>query len=198
MKNTNNTVNAPASKTAILLDAEREDSRFDYRQAEEIFSRSEAEVYEDCGGFFDNDEPIVTLGYHKAVLAGWKEVRSKAYTGRDGQRYVAKAYVELTFMVGNAELKTRAYGRQFNSFTIQMNKAYKGLFNYTKATEALNSLVGKYVDIWVEYNDVLGELQAEYYDKAAYARYRAEKNQADAAQIRGGSKNRPTENKVCK
>lgn len=197
MKKTNTSVNAPETKTAILLDAEREDSKFDYRQAEEIFSRSEAEAYEDRGGFFDDEAPVVELGYHKAVLIGWEEVRSKAYCGRDGQRYEAKAYLSLTFMVGNAELKTRAYGKQFNSFKIQMNKAYRGLFDYTPAKEALGKLVGKNVDIWVQYNDVLGELQADYYDKEAYARYRAERNQVDASSIRGGSKNRPTEKKAC-
>jgi len=180
---------------AVLLDAEREDSKFDYRRSEEIFSRSEAEAYEDLGGFFEDEEGIISLGHHKAVYLRSEVERARTYVGRDGQTYEQKAYLKMTFEVEGKEFTTRAYRPQFNSFKIQANQKFHGIFAYTKESQALEELVGQTFDIWVIYNDMIRELQADFYDKAAYAARKAE--QAKAGFVRGGY-GRPTENKATR
>ena len=180
---------------AVLLDAEREDSKFDYRRSEEIFSRSEAEAYEDLGGFFEDEEGVISLGHHKAVYLRSEVERAKTYVGRDGQTYEQKAYLKMTFEVEGKEFTTRAYRMHFNSFKIQANQKFHGIFTYTKESQALEELVGQTFDIWVTYNDMIRELQADFYDKAAYAARKAE--QAKAGFVRGGY-GRPTENKATR
>jgi len=191
----NSAVNAPASSVAVRLDAEREDSKFDYRRSEEIFSRSEAEAYEDLGGFFEDDEGVISLGHHKAVYLRSEVERARTYVGRDGQTYEQKAYLKMTFEVEGKEFTTRAYRMHFNSFKIQANQKFHGIFTYTKESQALEELVGQTFDIWVVYNDMIRELQADFYDKAAYAARKAE--QAKAGFVRGGY-GRPTENKATR
>jgi len=196
MKKTNNTVNAPATKTAILLDAEREDSKFDYRQAEDILSVSEVEAYEEGKGFFDDEAPIVELGYHKAVFTGWEEVKEAWKTARDGSRYLSKAYLKMKFSVKGLEFESRAYAKNFSSFQRQMNAKHHGIFNYTKCKQALNDLVGTEVDIWVVWNDTLNEEQAEFFDREAWAARKREQAQVGADSVKSGNK-RSTENKAC-
>lgn len=189
-------INAPATQTAIRLDAEREDSKFDGRQATEIFSQSEVEAYEDRGDFFEDEAPVVSLGHHKAIFLGYEVEKAKAYTGRDGQRYEAKAYLKMHFSVDGVELVSRLYRAGMDSFKRNVNKAYKGLFIYTPEKAAMETLRGKQIDIWVKYNDMLNELQAEYYDVEAYKKYKAE--QAKAAYVRRTGTNRDTENKATR
>lgn len=189
-------INAPATQTAIRLDAEREDSKFDGRQATEIFSQSEAEAYENRGDFFDDEDPVVTLGYHKAIFLGYDVEAAKAYTGRDGERYETKAYLKMRFSVDGVEFVSRLYRAGMDSFKRNINKAYKGLFTYTPEKKAMELLVGEQIEIWVKYNDMLNELQAEYYDVEAYRAYKAEK--AKAAHIRRTGTNRVTENKATR
>lgn len=191
----NSAVNAPASSVAVRLDAEREDSKFDYRRSEEIFSRSEAEAYEDLGGFFEDEEGVISLGHHKAVYLRSEVERARTYVGRNGQTYEQKAYLKMTFEVEGKEFTTRAYRMHFNSFKIQANQKFHGIFTYTKESQALEELVGQTFDIWVVYNDMIRELQADFYDKAAYAARKAE--QAKAGFVRGGY-GRPTENKATR
>jgi len=188
-------INAPATTTAVRLDAEREDSKFDYRRSEEIFSRSEAEAYEDLGGFFEDEAGVISLGRHKAVYLRSEVERARTYVGRDGQTYEQKAYLKMTFGVEGKEFTTRAYRMQFNSFKIQANQKFHGIFTYTPESKALDELVGQTFDIWVIYNDMIRELQADFYDKAAYAARKAK--QAQAGNIRGGY-GRPTENKATR
>ena len=183
---------------AILLDAEREDSKFDYRQSEDILSTSEVEAYEEGKGFFDDEEePAVTLGHHRAMFTKWEEVKETTKTARDGSRYVSKAYLKLTFMVNGTEFNSRCYGKAFESFKMNVNATHHGIFNYTKSSKVLDLLVGEFIDIWVIWNDTLNELQAEFFDRAAWEAKRARKAQVAADSVRG-SYGRPTENKATR
>lgn len=198
MKTSNNNINAPASKTAILLDAEREDSKFDFRRADEIFSMSEAEAYEQTDTFTLDESEVITLGHHKAVFLGHEIVDGKAITGRDGERYVTKAYLKMKFLVDGVQLESRLYRKNFDiSFKKNINEAFRGLFKYTPESAALKFLEGKQIDIWVVWNDVLGELQAEYFDREAWEAERKERAKV-GAETRRGSNSRPTENKATR
>lgn len=181
---------------AVLLDAEREDSKFDYRRSEEIFNRSEVEAYEQGKDLIDDDEaPVFELGYHKAYFKAYESVKGKISVGRDGQRYESAPYVKFTFTVNGADFTTRAYEKGFESFKRQMNKTHNGIFQYTRTSQALETLMGCPVDIWVKWNDVLNELQADFYDVEAYKAYKAK--QAQIGNVRGGY-GRPTENKATR
>lgn len=195
----NDRLNAPATKTAVRLDAEREDSRFDGRHADSIFSKTEAEAYEDCGSPLD-DSPVVELGYHKAKIEGFEVVRSIGYTDKDGNKCVKQGYVKLTLAVENGEtFETRLYRKGpagIDSFKIQVNKAFHGLFNYTPESKGFESMVGERIDVWVKYNDMLNQLQAEYYDVEAYKQYKAQR--AQAGYVRAGYNTRSTENRATR
>jgi len=189
---------APGTKVGTLLDAERDDSRFDFRQQDEILgSMSEAEAYEVGKDFFDDDPEVVTLGHHKAIFSGWESVRDTWKTARDGSRYLAKAHVVLSFMVDGTELKSRTYSGGFESFKRQMNYSHSGIFKYTPARQALDTLKGETVDIWVIYNDTLNELQAEFFDRKAWEARKAQEAQADPSSRRAGN-GRPTERKATR
>ena len=192
----NSAVNAPASSVAVRLDAEREDSKFDYRRSEEIFSCSEAEAYEQGKDLIDDDEaPVFELGYHKAYFKAYESVKGKISVGQDGQRYESAPYVKFTFTVNGADFTTRAYEKGLKSFKRQMNKTHNGIFEYTRTSQALETLKGCPVDIWIKWNDVLNELQADFYDVEAYKAYKAK--QAQIGNVRGGY-GRPTENKATR
>lgn len=181
---------------AVLLDAEREDSKFDYRRSEEIFSHSEVEAYEQGKDLIDDDEaPVFELGYHKAYFKAYESVKGKISTGQDGQRYESAPYVKFTFTVNGADFTTRAYEKGLKSFKRQMNKTHNGIFEYTRTSQALETLKGCPVDIWIKWNDVLNELQADFYDVEAYKAYKAK--QAQIGNVRGGY-GRPTENKATR
>ena len=197
----NSTVNAPATKNAVLLDAEREDSGFDYRRGEDILSATEAESYEQNDSLLDEDKDEM-VGYHRnAVLIGWENVKGWTETMKDGSQKFHSPYVSLKFDVDGKELVTRAYGPQFKSFKIQANYNYRKLFNWMKDSNALNTLVENHADfeIWVKFNDMLGkngEFQAEYYDREAYIARHPERVKMAPSAIRSGY-NRPTENKAA-
>lgn len=181
---------------AVLLDAEREDSKFDYRRSEEIFSKSEVEAYEQGKDLIDDDEaPVFELGYHKAYFKAYESVKGKISVGQDGQRYESAPYVKFTFTVNGADFTTRAYEKGLKSFKRQMNKTHNGIFEYTRTSQALETLKGCPVDIWIKWNDVLNELQADFYDVEAYKAYKAK--QAQIGNVRGGY-GRPTENKATR
>lgn len=181
---------------AVLLDAEREDSKFDYRRSEEIFSKSEVEAYEQGKDLIDDDEaPVFELGYHKACFKAYESVKGKISVGQDGQRYESAPYVKFTFTVNGADFTTRAYEKGLKSFKRQMNKTHNGIFEYTRTSQALETLKGCPVDIWIKWNDVLNELQADFYDVEAYKAYKAK--QAQIGNVRGGY-GRPTENKATR
>jgi ribA/ribD-fused uncharacterized protein len=184
-----------STRVAVALSSEREDSKIDFRQKDE-FLGSEVDSYEQGKDLIDDDEaPVFELGYHKAYFKAYESVKGKISVGRDGQRYESAPYVKFTFTVNGADFTTRAYEKGFESFKRQMNKTHNGIFQYTRTSQALETLKGCPVDIWIKWNDVLNELQADFYDVEAYKAYKAK--QAQAGNVRGGY-GRPTENKATR
>lgn len=191
---------------AILLDAEREGSKFDYRQSDIIFSRNEAESYEETDSLLDEDKKDLR-GHHQAMLASWEEVKGKVTTAKDGSQRFSKPYILLTFVVDGETVPSRAYSKQYNSFKIQANQKFHSIFSYTRDSWALDELVGNTFDIWLHWNEMLGhrdedghwvpgEWQADFYDEAAYRARKAE--QAKVGYVRGSGTNRPAENKATR
>ena len=187
---------------AVLLDAEREDSKFDYRRAEDILSRTEADSYEETDSLLDEDVKDLR-GHHKAVLVSWENVKGRVETAKDGSQRFYKPNVLLTFSVDGELVPSRAYTKQWESFKIQANQKFHGLFNYMKSSKVLDELVSAEFDIWLKWNELFynretntqGEWQADFYDAAAYRARKAE--QAKAGFVRG-SYGRPTENKATR
>lgn len=198
----NNEVNAPATKTAVLLDAEREDSKFDFRKGEDILSVEEADTYEQKDSLLDEDKDEL-VGYHRhAILTAWKNELGWVETLKDGSQKFHSPYVSLTFDLDGKELVTRAYSPQFKSFKIQANYNYHKLFEWMKDSNALNTLVDQQADfeVWVKFNDLLGkhgEYQAEFYDREAYMARHADKAKMAPSAIRSGY-HRRTENEAIR
>lgn len=204
-KKANGEAEADNKHVAQMLDAEREDSKFDYRQAEDVLSRSEADSYEETDSLLDEEEKVDLRGHHKAELIGWENVKGHVNTQEDGSRKEYKPFIRLEFSVNGEVVKSRAYAPQWNSFKIQANRNYRGLFSYMKDSVALDELVGKTFDIWLKWNDLFyneetkerGEWQADYYDVVAYRAQKAREARVDELSRRG-SNSRPTENKATR
>lgn len=199
----NSEINAPATKTAVLLDAEREDSKFDYRRGEDVLSRTEADSYEETDSLLD-EEKTDLRGHQRAVLTKWENVKGKVLTLKDGSQKFLKPYILLTFEINGELVASRAYSKQFASFKIQANQKFHGLFNYMRDSVALDELVGAEFDVWMKWNELLrtkenpnGEWQADFYDEEAYKARKAREAQVSANSIRGGN-TRPTEKKATR
>lgn len=192
--------------TAVLLDAEREDSTFDYRNAEDILSQSEVESYEEKDSLLD-EEKTDLRGFHKGMLIRWENVKGKVTTAKDGSQIFHKPYVLLTFLVEGQEVPSRAYAAQFESFKRQANPRNHYIFSYTKDSVALNEMLNQTFDLWLSWNEMLGhmengkwikgEWQAEFYDKEAYKARKAKEARVSELACRGAY-GRPTENKATR
>ena len=196
----NSTINAPATKNAVLLDAEREDSGFDYRQGEDILSQSEADTYEEVGSDLLVEDKTDLTGFHRGVLTAWKSVKGRVVTMKDGSRKTYSPYIALTFNVDGTEFTSRAYAPQWNSFKIQANYGHRKLFSYMKDSVALNTLVGQTFDLWIKFNELLGkdgEFQAEFFDREDYAMKKRQRN-IDAGAIRGNGYSRIVEERATR
>lgn len=196
----NSAVNAPATKNAVLLDAEREDSGFDYRQGEDILSQSEADTYEEVGSDLLVEDKTDLTGFHRGVLTAWESVKGRVITLKDGSRKTYSPYIALTFNVDGTEFTSRAYAPQFNSFKIQANYNHRKLFTYMKDSVALDTLVGETFDLWIKFNELLskdGEFQAEFYDREGYAMKKRQQN-IDAGAIRSNGYSRIVEERATR
>ena len=202
---------------AVLLDAEREDSKFDYRQGEDVLSRTEADSYEETDSLLDDDKTDFR-GYHKATLVSWVNCKGWVETVKDGSQRFHKAYILLNFSIDGEIVPSRAYSKQFESFKIQMNQKHHGIFRFMKDSVALDEVVGTQVDVWVKWNELLGhwelngqwlqrrdagaewvqgEWQADFYDAEAYKARKAREAQVGVGSIKG-SYTRPTEKKATR
>ena len=196
----NSAVNAPATKNAVLLDAEREDSGFDYRRGEDILSQSEADTYEEVGSDLLVEDKTDLTGFHRGVLTAWESVKGRVITLKDGSRKSYSPYIALTFNVDGTEFTSRAYAPQFNSFKIQANYNHRKLFTYMKDSVALDTLVGETFDLWIKFNELLskdGEFQAEFYDREGYAMKKRQQN-IDAGAIRSNGYSRIVEERATR
>lgn len=194
MKNTNLTINDRANMTAQQTALRIESGEnIDPREEVVVVDATEDSIFADVDAGRSAE-----YGEHIVVLDS-REVKKSVQIVRNGVLTETKPYVLLKFfdLHSGKIIEKKLYAGMVESLRRNINAQYDGIAEPMMTSAMLDFLKTHPISVWTRWNAQYGNVDVDFFDRAAWEARKAEESKV-AADTRKGGKRRTAEDKATR